>query len=200
MGRHFCVAFLLAAGVAPADDQLFREHVAPILEARCVHCHEGPKAKGGLSLVSAERLQAGGDSGAAIVGGKPDESLLLDYISGDQPLMPKGEKPLSADEVAAIREWIATGAVWPAGVELTDKRQYDLNWWSLVPLHRPALPAVQSEWIRTPIDAFILAKLQEQKLSPSPEADRRTLIRRLYFDLIGLPPSYDEVQAFVADE
>ena len=132
--------------------------------------------------------------------GKPDESLLLDYISGDKPEMPKDDKPLSAAEVAAIREWIASGAAWPAGVELTDKRQYDFNWWSLRPLERPSPPAVHSDWVRTPIDAFILAKLQEQKLAPSPEADRRTLIRRLYFDLVGLPPPYDEVKAFVADQ
>ena len=169
------------------------------LRSHCVHCHEGAKPKGGLSLVSAEGLQAGGDSGPVVVAGKPDESLLLEYISGDEPQMPKGEKPLSAAEVATIREWIAGGAAWPAGVELTDKRPYDLDWWSLRPLDRPSPPAVQSDWIRTPIDAFILAKLQEQKLAPSPEADRRTLIRRLYFDLVGLPPSFEEVQAFVAD-
>jgi hypothetical protein len=195
-----CLLIVLSAGVVQADDRLFRERVAPILEARCVHCHEGAKPKGGLSLVSAERFQAGGDSGQAISAGKPDESLLLEYISGTEPQMPKDGKPLLAAEVGVIREWIASGAAWPAGVELADKRQYDLNWWSLRPLERPSLPATHSDWVRTPIDAFLLAKLQEQKLAPSPEADRRTLIRRLYFDLVGLPPSYDEVQAFVADQ
>lgn len=196
----FYLLIVVMAGNVRADDRLFRERVAPILEARCVHCHEGAKPKGGLSLVSAERLQMGGDSGPVFVAGKPDESLLLEYISGDEPQMPKDEKPLSPAEVAAIREWIASGAAWPAGAELTNKRQYDLNWWSLRPLERPSPPAVHSDWVRTPIDAFILAKLQEQKLAPSPEADRRTLIRRLYFDLLGLPPSYDEVQVFVADQ
>jgi hypothetical protein len=192
-------AIVFAATTVRADDRMFRERVAPILEGRCVHCHGGAKPKGGLSLVSADGLQRGGESGAVVVAGKPDESLLLDYVSGDEPEMPKGEKPLSAAEVATIREWIARGAEWPARVELTDKRPYDMDWWSLRPLCRPAVPDEHSHWIRTPIDAFILAKLHEQSLAPSPEADRRTLIRRLYFDLLGLPPSFDEVQAFVAD-
>ncbi len=194
-----CVLIVLAAGVVRADERFFQERVAPIFEARCVHCHEGAKPKGGLSLVTADRLQAGGDSGPAVVAGKPDESLLLEYVSGDEPQMPKGERPLSAAEVATIRKWIVDGAEWQAGIELTDKRQYDLDWWSLRPLNRPSPPAAQSEWIRTPIDAFILAKLQERKLAPSPGADRRTLIRRLYFDLVGLPPSFEEVQEFVTD-
>lgn len=193
------VIVALSSGAAHADERAFREQVAPIFETRCVHCHEGSKPKGGLSLVTAESLRAGGESGPVVVAGKPDESLLLEYVSGDEPQMPKGEKPLSAAEVATIRKWIASGAQWPAGVELRDKRQYDLDWWSLRPLNRPSVPVVESDWIRTPIDAFILAKLQERKLAPSPEADRRTLIRRLYFDLVGLPPSFEEVQAFTAD-
>ena len=195
-----CLLIAFSTGTVRADDRLFRERVAPILEARCVHCHGGAKPKSGLSLVSTERFQTGGDSGPVISAGNPDESLLLEYVSGDKPQMPKDEEPLSAAEVAAIREWIASGATWPTGVELADKRQYDLNWWSLRPLVRPSPPAVHSDWVRTPIDAFILAKLHKEKLAPSPEADRRTLIRRLYFDLVGLPPSYDEVQAFVTDQ
>ena len=174
--------------------------IAPIFESRCVRCHEGDKPKGGLSLVSARQLQKGGESGPVVVPGKPDESSLLDYVSGDKPEMPKDGKPLSADEVAAIRQWIQDGAVWPAGVELTDKRQYDFNWWSLRPLERPSPPAVHSDWVRTPIDAFILAKLDEQKMRRRRRRIVATLIRRLYFDLIGLPPPYEEVKAFVADQ
>lgn len=200
---RFClilsVAIVALTDIARADDSFFRSRVAPILEARCVTCHEGAKPKGGLSIVSAKHFNLGGDSGPPVVAGKPEESLLLDYISGDDPEMPKDDAPLSAAEVANIREWIESGAAWPDGVELFDKKQRDRNWWSLSPLARPSLPALQSEWIRTPIDAFVLAKLHEQQLSPSPETDRRTLIRRLYFDLIGLPPSFEEVEAFVAD-
>jgi hypothetical protein len=197
--RMLCVAVVCFAGVVRGDDTFFREHVVPILESRCVGCHEGSKPKGGLSLVTAKQMLAGGESGPAIVAGKPDESLIIDYISGDEPAMPKDGKPLSAAEIEAIRKWIAAGAKWPDELELVDKKQYDLNWWSLQPLDRPPLPKVQSSWLRTPIDAFILAKLTEQKLAPSPEADRRTLIRRLHFDLIGLPPSLEKVNAFVAD-
>jgi hypothetical protein len=198
LSRHVFLAILLTAP-ARAGDVSFPEQVAPIFEARCIYCHSGTKPKGGLSLVSAADLQKGGESGAVVVAGRPDESLLLVYISGDEPLMPAEGEPLSAAEVLAIRQWIERGADWPDGLELADKRQYDLDWWSLRPLVRPAVPATISAWIRTPIDAFILVKLNEHELAPSPEADRRTLIRRLYFDLIGLPPTPDDVDEFVAD-
>jgi cytochrome c553 len=195
-----CLLIALLADVTQADDKFFRERIAPIFESRCVRCHEGEKAKGGLSLVSARQLLKGGESGSVVVPGKPNESSLLDYVSGDKPEMPKDGKPLSVDEVAAIRRWVQDGAVWPAGVELTDKRQYDFNWWSLRPLERLSPPAVHSDWVLTPIDAFILAKFDEQKMRQAEEADRQVLIRRLYFDLIGLPPPYEEVKAFVADQ
>src|SRR5215213_6418713 len=169
-----CLLLALLADVVRADGKLFRERVAPIFESRCIRCHQGENPKGGLSLVSARQLQTGGESGLVVVPGKPDESSLLDYISGEKPEMPKDGKPLSVEEVAAIRKWIAGGAVWPAGIELSDKRQYDFNWWSLRPLERQSPPAVHSDWVRTPIDAFILGKLHEQKLRPSVEADRRT--------------------------
>jgi hypothetical protein len=194
-----CLLIALLAGSVRADDKLFCEHVALIFESHCLRCHEGDKPKGGLSLVSARQFQKGGESGPEVAPGKPDESLLVEYVSGDKPQMPKDGKPLLPDEVAAIREWIQGGAPWPAGVELVDKRQYDFNWWSLRPLERPSLPAVHSNWARTPVDAFIFAKLKEKNMRPSAEADRRTLIRRLYFDLIGLPPPYEKVKAFVDD-
>ncbi|MFO0791436.1 MAG: PSD1 and planctomycete cytochrome C domain-containing protein [Pirellulales bacterium] len=206
------MSVVLLPVVTRGDERLFRERVAPILEARCVHCHEGAKPKGGLSLVSAATFARGGDSGEAVTPRKPNKSLLIDYISGDKPLMPQGEQPLTAAEIAAIRDWVAAGAIWPPGLELTDKRKYDLNWWSLRPLTKPQVPAnadlsktadkthPTGDWIRTPIDAFILARLREKNLQPSTEADRRTLIRRLYFDLLGLPPSFEEVAAFVADD
>src|ERR1700754_4964473 len=133
MTRFFAICLLIAltADRTAADDRLFRERVAPIFETRCVRCHEGDKPKGGLSLVSAAKLQKGGESGPVVTLGKPDDSSLVDYISGDKPEMPKDGKPLSAAEVAVVRQWIEEGAAWPAGIELTDKRQYDFNWWSL---------------------------------------------------------------------
>lgn len=182
-----------------ADETSFRDQVAPIFERHCVSCHSGSKPKGGLALTSRARAFAPSESGAAIVPGKPEESLLLSYVSGAKPEMPKDAKPLSADEVAIIRQWIAAGAPWPEEIELADKRQYDTNWWSLQPLNRPAVPSFESRSIRTPIDAFHQAKLRKQGLTPAPEADRWTLIRRLSFDLTGLPPSPDEVDAFAVD-
>ena len=142
----------------------------------------------------------GGDTGPAIVPGKPDESVLLDMIGGDPPEMPQKDKPLSKQEVASIRSWIEHGAAWPAGLLLNDRRFDGQRWWSFAPLVRPKVPALSaSHWARTPIDSFILATLARQGLKPSPEADRRTLIRRLAFDLIGLPPTPAEIEAFVHD-
>jgi hypothetical protein len=209
LSKVLCMRWFLAsmvslslAAVGHADEGLFKDKVAPVFEKRCVSCHNDETPKGGLSLQSRDKAFAGGESGLAIAVGKPDESLILDYISGDAPEMPKKGEPLTKDEVTAIRQWIAAGAAWPKERVLQDLSLADLNWWSLRPLTRPALPQLAAEdaaRVRTPVDAFLLARLREMRLAMSPEADRRTLIRRLYFDLIGLPPSPEEVEAFVAD-
>ncbi|MEK6260790.1 MAG: DUF1553 domain-containing protein [Planctomycetota bacterium] len=215
-------ASLLAAH-ASADDKLFRERVAPIFEKHCIRCHNADERKGGLSLATAEAARRGGESGEVLVPSKPDASLLIQYVTGDKPEMPKKSPPLSARQVAALREWIAAGAAWPADVALQDKQFEGQVWWSLQPLVRPKVPeagnserrarsedktsdntssSVPRSPLRTPrspIDAFIRAKLDEHGLSPSPEADRRTLHRRLSFDLLGVPPDPDEIDAFVAD-
>ena len=193
-----CIALLCAsllAAHASADDKLFRERVAPIFEKHCVRCHSADEHKGGLSLATAEAARQGGDSGAAFIAAKPDDSLIVQHVSGDKPEMPKNAPPLSVQQVATLREWIAAGAAWPADVALKDKQFEGQVWWSLQPLVRPKVP----EGPRSPIDAFIRAKLVEKGLAPSPEADRRTLYRRLSFDLLGLPPDPDAVDAFVAD-
>jgi mono/diheme cytochrome c family protein len=186
---------------AHADEQFFREKIAPVFERHCVVCHQGEKPKAGLSLATAQALSAGGENGSVVEPGKPDESLLVEMISGDKPAMPQKARPLSREDVAAIRKWIADGAIWPEGLALRDKRLAgtDDDWWSLRSLVRPAVPKAESDWVRTPIDAFILARLNEKKLAPSPAADRRTLIRRLTYDLHGLPPTPDEIAAFLAD-
>jgi mono/diheme cytochrome c family protein len=197
----------LAVPSAQADDAFFRVKVAPIFERHCVVCHQGERPKGDLSLATAGGLAKGGTTGPVVEAGKPDESLLVEAISGDKPAMPQKGKPLSKVEVATIRQWIADGAAWPKDLVLRDKRLAgaDDQWWSLQPLKRPAVPQIKpdsgsSAWVRTPIDAFILAKLSEKKLAPSLEADRRTLIRRLTYDLHGMPPSPSEVTAFLADK
>ncbi|RIK88909.1 MAG: hypothetical protein DCC67_00030 [Planctomycetota bacterium] len=195
------VAVMLSAMFArsPAAADELAERAAAILQARCLECHEGAQAEGGLSLATREALLKGGDSGPAVVPGDAEASLLVEYISGTDPRMPQEGEPLGSTETEAIRSWVAAGAPWPEGRELSTRLQYDYRWWSLRPLTLPEPPAVESAWIRTPIDAFILARLNERGLVPSPEADRRTLIRRLYFDLAGLPPTPEEVAAFVAD-
>ena len=137
-----------AAATAQAGGDLFRERVAPILEARCIYCHSGTKPKGGLSLVSAVDISRGGDSGAVVVANQPEESLLLAFISGDNPQMPQEGEALQSADVATIRQWIEAGAHWPDGLQLADKRPYDLDWWSLRPLVHSEVPPIESAWIR----------------------------------------------------
>ncbi len=186
---------LLAA--APADD--FRDKVAPILETKCVRCHGESARKGGLALHSAEAFKTGGDTGAVVEPGKPDESLFIEKIIGAKPEMPKGDKPLSAEEVSAFRRWIEAGAKWPDDVTLKVPKAKAGPWWAVQPLKRPAVPDAAG-WGRNPIDGFTLSGMKAKALSPSPEADRRTLIRRLTFDLHGLPPTPEEVAAFLVDK
>lgn len=185
--------------------KLFEQGIAPIFEQRCVGCHNDRQKKGGLSLESREAFLAGGDSGAIVTLGDPNSSYLVDMVSPRKdapPEMPKNGVPLTADQIDALRKWIAMGAPWPEGRRLVASRAWDANWWSLRPLVRPKVPDLSeadASWVRTPIDAFVLDQLRRHGLSPSAEADRRTLIRRLYFDLLGLPPTAEEVQAFLED-
>lgn len=184
-----------------ADEATFRV-VATIFEKRCVECHNADEKKGGLSLQTRADLLTGGDSGAAIDPGKAAGSVLLDMISGDKPEMPKTGAKLTAEEVVAVSKWIAAGALWPGETKLEDRSLADSNWWSLQPLVRPALPQLSKAdqaWTKNAIDAFVIAKLREQGFAPAPPADRRRLIRRLSFDLTGLPPTPEEVAAFVTD-
>ena len=204
MRGHFLilVSAVVVLGHAQAAEVDFRRDIAPIFERRCLSCHNGAEKKGKLSLQTEKEALAGGENGAAIEPGKPAASLLLDYISGDKPEMPKKGPPLKKEEVALIRDWIAAGAKWPADLALLDRAIADSNWWSLQSLVRPPLPKLAAEdekRVRTPIDAFVLAKLREKQIAPSPEADKLTLLRRLYFDLIGLPPTPEETAAFLKD-
>jgi mono/diheme cytochrome c family protein len=195
------LAWFLSAACQRACADEWSEKATAVLERRCVSCHDAAGKKGGLSLVTREELLAGGESGPIVEPGKPAASLLLDFVTGDKPLMPKSGPPLSVEEIAALRAWIAEGAKWPAARKLEDKGLADTNWWSLQPLVRPAVPRIQNpkSQIQNPIDGFVVAKLTELGLPQSPEADRRTLIRRLYFDLVGLSPTPAEVEAFVSD-
>ncbi|HYO82443.1 MAG TPA: PSD1 and planctomycete cytochrome C domain-containing protein [Bryobacteraceae bacterium] len=180
----------VAAGAQPVS---FEQTVQPVLSERCQPCHNSRNPSGGLSVESGAALLKGGQSGAVIRPGKPEDSLLLQSVSGEKPKMPKFGAPLSPDQVATLRTWIAEGA--KAASSQAGKEQL---WWSLSPLLRPDVPSARAGI--GPVDAFLGQKLNAAGLTPSPEADRRTLIRRLYYDLHGLPPSLSEVEAFVNDK
>ncbi len=194
----FLMAFALIASAAHgADDAFFAEKVRPLLEQRCLKCHShgAGTMKGGLALDWRSGWASGGDSGPAIVPGKPDESLLITAVRREGLEMPPGEK-LAEDEVAVLVNWVRQGAPDPRTLEPPKSHKPGaLDWWSLKPLVRPAPPNSDAH----PIDAFIRAKLTEHRLSMALEADRRTLVRRLCFDLHGLPPTPAEVEAFVQD-
>ncbi|MBM3875698.1 MAG: DUF1553 domain-containing protein [Verrucomicrobia bacterium] len=198
------------AQLTASQVQFFENNIRPLLAAHCYKCHNAAegKIKGGLALDSRDGLLKGGDHGAAIVPGNPDKSLLIKAVKyGDPDLQmpPKGEK-LSDRQVADLAAWIKMGAPDPReatapggkyGGSGSDKRSH----WSFQAVRKPAVPAVNTkDWVTNPVDNFILAKLEEKNLRPNAPADRRALIRRLYFDLVGLPPSPAEVNAFVADK
>lgn len=181
--------------------------IAPLFEARCAKCHGPTKIRGGLDLVTPSGIMRGGDNGAAIVPGDASASLLMRHIRHEEePGMPYKEDKLPEAEIEAIAAWIEAGAELPnVGIEaaptstemiVTDE---DRSFWSFRPLRNPDVPPVEGNWARNEIDHFILAQMRDHNLSPTPEADKRTLIRRAYCDLIGLPPTPEEIEAFVHD-
>ena len=197
----------LGASAQTGPDSAVAEKVArevsAILVDQCVSCHGPEQKKGGLDLSRRATALKGGKSGAAIVPGSPDESLLVDKVA-DGEMPPKGA--LAREQVAAVRAWVEAGA--PYASEPLSPRRAGADWWSLRPI-RPVSPPEwhahawrdatdPSDWIKTPIDAFILAGLKAKGLAPAPAADPATLIRRVTFDLTGLPPSPEAVDAFVA--
>ncbi len=203
--------------VQAAREQFFEQNVRPLLAQSCYACHGDKKQKGGLRLDSLEAILKGGESGPAVVPGKPEESLLVDAINYDGPEMPPTGK-LGADKVAILSRWVSLGAPWPrtdraahaplamASVPRSKLTAADRAFWSLRSTIRPAVPGLAdpqqnswSSWSRNAIDRFILKALVGSGLAPAPEADKPTLIRRLSFDLTGLPPAPEEVDAFLAD-
>ncbi len=195
------------AGDDPSAVEFFESKVRPLLINRCQSCHGGAKVKGGLRLDSRASAMTGGDTGPALVPGKPGESLIVEVINyGDDIRMPPKSK-LPAEEIAVITRWVEQGAPWPVGRDSTSSGQvkpFNLReragHWSLQPVKNPTPPEVKdAAWPINPVDRFLLAKLEAKGLKPAAEADRRTLIRRITFDLIGLPPKPEEVEAFVSD-
>ena len=206
---HCCVVMALAwwyiSSPAMADERpTFERDVRPILKEFCLDCHGGNDApKGKLDLRLKRFAQQGGQSGPAIVAGKPEESYLLDRLKDAE--MPPGEKKVPREKIAVIERWIAQGAATlrpeperlAPGVEISPE---DRAHWAFQPVRRQDPPSFRGEKrVRTPIDAFVLKTLRDHGLSFAPEADRRTLIRRATYDLTGLPPSRQELDAFLAD-
>jgi uncharacterized protein DUF1553/uncharacterized protein DUF1549/cytochrome c len=201
--------------------KLFKEKVHPILSARCGECHSDERKYGGFTLETRSGFLTGGWHGPVVVPQKPEESRLYRRVARmEKSYMPFGQaEPLPAEELSLIREWIEGGAEWPQDRQTEEAertrqaRLKDLQklenrpvteeerrWWSFVKPVRPPVPTVKdASRVKNPIDAFILARLEAKGLQPAPQASRSTLIRRLYFDLIGLPPNPVEVQAFETD-
>lgn len=220
-----CGLFLFAQGVSatlaaelestpakPLDRQeveFFEKKIRPVLVAQCYKCHssESKEVKGKLLLDSSAGMLAGGENGPAIISGDPKKSLLIQALRHDGFEMPPGKK-LPAETIADFERWVARGAVDPrVAATLAAPAKKEIDWtearkyWSFQPIALPQAPAVKDQaWPRADLDRFVLAKLESQKLHPVADADRLALLRRLTFDLTGLPPTLAEMDAFVADQ
>lgn len=195
------VISLLVSETLYAEKTTTKESPAlAVLEKRCVRCHNARKKSSGLDLSTLSAAEEGGNTGdPALVPKRLDASLLWEKISHDE--MPP-EDPLPTEEQTLIRAWIEGGAPWERQLVATTRPRAGPDWWSIQPLQSappPKLDAIPKEWTRSPVDRFVYAKLQEKGLKPTPAADRRTLIRRATYDLTGLPPTPEDVEAFVTD-
>jgi hypothetical protein len=205
------------AGAPPAEAvadpkafEFFENKIRPILAERCFECHAAEKQKGNLRLDSRAAILSGGDSGPAVIVGKPEESLLVQVVryAFDIKMPPKSKLP--EREIADLTQWVKMGAPWPdsrpSGAAANKSKSDNITaeqraFWAFQPVVDPKLPAVQNEtWLQSPLDRFILSRMEQAGLTPARTADRRTLIRRATFDLTGLPPTVAEVNAFLADE
>jgi cytochrome c553 len=208
-GALLCAPMARAQAPSQAGLEFFENKIRPILANNCYKCHssQAAKLKGGLSLEYHESILKGGDSGPALVPGNPDQSLLIKAVRyGDADLqMPPKNNKLPGAQIADLVAWVKMGAPDPrsAGKALAgttwskDRREH----WSFLPIKHVTEPEVHdTNWVADPVDSFVLAKLEQNGLKPNPPADRRTLIRRATYDLIGLPPTPEEVQAFVEDK
>jgi hypothetical protein len=198
-----CLAVTLAVPYCIRADQPpidYARDILPILRGRCYTCHDGNKQRSDLRLDLHDRALRGGKSGKpAVVPGDSARSELIRRVTSTIPdqAMPRGQEKLTADQIQALRRWIDAGAPWPAEPANPDPAR--VHWAFRTPIRPPLPPVKNSNWPRTEIDRFIIARLDREGLAPSPEADRVTLIRRLSLDLLGLPPTPAEVDAFVGD-
>lgn len=205
---YACLLLSLTASLQAADkpQAFFENEVRPLLVKACQNCHGPNKQQASLRLDSREGLMRGGDSGPAVVPGEPAKSLLIEVIAAKNKLQMPPRKKLSDEQIAVLTRWVEMGAPWSGdapptvirGGPITDK---DRQFWSFQPVRKPVVPAVKAgDWPATDIDRFILAALEAKGLTPAPAADRRTLIRRATFDLTGLPPTPEAIDAFLRDD
>ncbi|MDA1232745.1 MAG: DUF1549 domain-containing protein, partial [Planctomycetota bacterium] len=203
-----CQAVLTVTATANDDETFFESQIRPALAEHCIKCHGPAKQSGGLRLDSADGILRGGDSGSAIVNGDAKSSLLIQAIGyeGDVQMPPKGKLP--AATINALTHWVQAGAKWPQQAAMIKSTGKDAaaDHWAFQPVVRPLIPdiapstgQVENVFLQNPIDHFVAKRLIDAGLSHSSEADRRTQIRRLAFSLTGLPPTPDEVTAFVND-
>ncbi len=197
--RFFFSALTLVAAFAQPPD--FQRDVQPIFQKKCMACHGASNQMNGLRLDDGEAALKGGYSGVAIVPGTSATSPLIARVTASEKAkrMPPAGDPLTADQIATLKSWIDSGAKWP----VTAKKQASpkSTHWSYQPILRPTIPEVkQASWVRNPIDAFVLARLEKENIQPSPEASKTVLLRRLKLDLLGLPPTPEEVVEWQADK
>ena len=203
-------ATAVCAGEQPAlpeeNQEFFERHVRPLLVAKCFECHGEEEPEGGLRLTSQAHVLKGGENGPAVIASKPEESRLLKAVlqTGTLKMPPNGK--LTDSEISVLAKWIELGVPWPESVEVKSPHKEfsitaaDREHWAFRPLTDPVLPTIRNEtWPQTSIDRLILAKLEAEKRQPSAPADRRTLLRRASYDLIGLPPTWDATQEFLND-
>ena len=196
------------AQAAPAQAEgvaYFEKHVRPVFVEKCQGCHGPKKQQGSLRVDSLQAMLKGGDTSPALVAGKPDESLFIKAVRrhGKLKMPPREADRLSPQQVESLATWVRMGAPWPiekASTTVATVEEVRKSHWAFRPVVRASPPPTRDgTWAITPIDRFLLARLEAKGLGPSPPAERRTLIRRLSFDVLGLPPSPEEVEAFVAD-
>ncbi len=188
--------------------EFFEKNVRPILVEHCYECHSGEERNGGLLVDSRDALLGGGDSGAAVVPGNAEKSRMIEAVRySNRELQMPPDNRLSDEQIQILEEWVRMGlpdprssaapAVHPTGMSIEEGREF----WSFQPVADPAVPSLANlNWVKTPIDSFVLAALEENKLQPAPQADKRSLIRRVTLNLTGLPPTVEETNAFLADE
>jgi len=200
----FCLAVAPLRAITPQETEFFEKQIRPILAEQCYKCHGADKQKAALRVDSRAAILKGTDEGPVVVPGKPEESEFIKSLrhTGISKMPEKADK-LADAQIEAMAQWIRMGMPWPENDKPTTPGAQELakKHWSYQPIKKPAVPAVEdpTKWAQAPLDAFILTKLSEKKIAPSPRTDKRTLVRRVTYDLIGLPPTTAETAAFEQD-